>query len=181
MERAPPLDGRLEVVSRQGSDIAPIDVADEADRLRLRSYIWADQALRLSRLDAAIELAADVPFSLEKADAAQFVKQRLGARRPGSVFVLFHSIMWQYIPETTKAEIEAALAEAGETASSSAPIAWLRMEPHRYTQSACHDEPDAVAGRRDAPPRQMRLPRPLDRVDGLTVLPPGFGRRAYLP
>jgi hypothetical protein len=125
----PPLEGDLKVVSRQGSDIAPIDVADEADRLRLRSYIWPDQALRLSRLDAAIELAADVSFSLEKADAAQFVKQRLGARRPGSVFVLFHSIMWQYMPETTKEEIEAALAEAGKTTSSSVPIAWLRMEP----------------------------------------------------
>jgi hypothetical protein len=125
----PPLEGDLKVVWRQGSDIAPIIVADEADRLRLRSYIWPDQALRLSRLDAAIELAADVPFSLEKADAALFVKQRLGARRPDSVFVLFHSIMWQYMPETTKAEIEDALAEAGKTASSSAPIAWLRMEP----------------------------------------------------
>jgi hypothetical protein len=80
-------------------------------------------------LDAAIELAADVPFSLEKADAALFVKQRLGKLRPGSVFVLFHSIMWQYMPDTTKKAIEAALSEAGRAASSGAPVAWLRMEP----------------------------------------------------
>lgn len=126
---APPLDGTLEVLSRQGSDIAPIDVANEADRLRLRSYIWPDQTLRLSRLDAAIELTAEVPFSVEKADAALFVKQKLGTRDPGSVFVLFHSIMWQYMPETTKKEIETALAEAGRAASSATPIAWLRMEP----------------------------------------------------
>jgi hypothetical protein len=126
---APQLDGTIEVLFRQGSDIAPINVADEADRLRLRSYIWADQTQRLLRLDAAIELAADVPFSLEKADAALFVKQRLGKLRPGSVFVLFHSIMWQYMPETTKKAIEAALSEAGRAASSGAPVAWLRMEP----------------------------------------------------
>lgn len=126
---APPLDGSLEVLSRQGSDIAPIIVADEVDRLRLRSYVWPDQTQRLSRLDAAIELAAEEPVSLEKADAARFVKQRLGEQRPGSAFVLFHSIMWQYMPETTKQEIEAALSEAGRAASSAAPVAWLRMEP----------------------------------------------------
>jgi hypothetical protein len=125
----PPLDGKLKIVSRQGNDIAPIDVGNMTERLRLRSYIWADQAVRLSRLDAAIELAADTPFSLEKSDAALFVKHRLNERPAGAVFVLFHSIMWQYIPQATKAEIEAVLTNASSGALPAAPLAWLRMEP----------------------------------------------------
>jgi hypothetical protein len=126
---APPFGDNLEIMSRQGSDIAPIDVHNMADRLRLRSYIWADQAARLSRLDAAIELAAEVGFLLEKEDAVLFVKRKLAEREPGSAFVLSHSIMWQYIPEISKAEIEAVLRSAGDRATSVTPIAWLRMEP----------------------------------------------------
>ncbi len=55
---APPLGDKIEIASRRGNDIAPIDVDNMADRLRLRSYIWADQPARLSRLDAAIELSS---------------------------------------------------------------------------------------------------------------------------
>ncbi len=124
-----PLDGPLKVASRNGSDIAPVDIAVDADRLRLRSYIWADQTARLERLDAAISVAATTPFSLEKADAADFVKDRLASRPAGAAFVLFHSIMWQYMPEATKVSIGAELASAGRAATLGAPIAWLRMEP----------------------------------------------------
>ncbi|RJG43415.1 DUF2332 family protein [Mesorhizobium sp. DCY119] len=124
-----PLDGALKVVSRNGSDIAPVDIGIDADRLRLRSYIWADQTARLERIDAAISVAGTTPFSLEKADAADFVKARLAARRSEETFVLFHSIMWQYMPDATKAAIVAELAAAGNAATPHAPIAWLRMEP----------------------------------------------------
>jgi hypothetical protein len=125
----PFLDGSVEVLSRSGCDIQPIDVSNDADRLRLRSFVWADQDVRLARLDAAIALAASVPFALEKSDAVEFVARSLARRQPGSVFVLYHSIMWQYMPQASKAAIEAALVEAGNAASPDSPVAWLRMEP----------------------------------------------------
>jgi hypothetical protein len=125
----PSLDGSVEVLSRNGCDIQPVDVGKDADRLRLRSFVWADQDARLARLDAAIALAAAVPFSLERLDAVAFVARGLAGRQPGSAFVLFHSIMWQYMPEASKSAIEAALAEAGNAASADSPVAWLRMEP----------------------------------------------------
>ncbi len=125
----PSLDGRVEIVARRGCDIAPVDVTNETDRLRLRSYVWADQTARLSRLDAAIDLAAKVPFELERSDAAEFVSRRFAERQAGSVFVLFHSIMWQYMPQTKKVAIEAAVAKAGSAAGANSPVAWLRMEP----------------------------------------------------
>ncbi|MDH6231425.1 hypothetical protein M2281_001997 [Mesorhizobium soli] len=127
--KLPPLDGELGVLSRHGCDVAPVDIGKAADRLRLRSYIWADQAQRLERLDAAIGLASSTAFTLEKADAADFVRAKLATRQPGSVFVLFHSIMWQYMPQSTRDSIAGALEEAGKEASGDAPIAWLRMEP----------------------------------------------------
>jgi len=127
--KLPPLDGNLGVAGRHGCDIAPVDIGKPADRLRLRSYIWADQALRLERLDAVIGLAASVPFTLEQADAAAFVHTRLATRQSGTTFVLFHSIMWQYMPQATRADISAALEAAGNGATANAPIAWLRMEP----------------------------------------------------
>jgi hypothetical protein len=98
-------------------------------RLRLRSYIWADQAARLDRLDAAIGISSERPFTLEKADAAEFVRKRLRGRRQGEAFVLFHSTMWQYMPRASKDGVLAALAEAGREATRDAPIARLRMEP----------------------------------------------------
>jgi hypothetical protein len=125
----PPLDGALDISDRAGSDIAPVDVSDPTEVLRLRSYVWADQTARLRRLDAAIAIASQIPFSLEKADAAAFVRNRLRARRPGEAFVLFHSIMWQYMPRSSKEGVRAALEEAGAHATSDAPIARLRMEP----------------------------------------------------
>lgn len=125
--KTPMLDGRLDIAQRRGSDIAPIDVAKPEERLRLTSYVWADQTARLDRLAAAIGIAARQPFELEKADAADFVDQALAARRPDAVLVLFHSIMWQYLPMATRRRIEQALAAAG--ADGGGPIAWLRMEP----------------------------------------------------
>jgi hypothetical protein len=126
---APSLRGSVEILSRSGCDIAPIDVKKDGDRLRLRSFVWADQDARLARLDAAIALAASVPFVLERSNAVEFVARKLGHRHPGSVFVLFHSIMWQYMPQASKSAIEAALAEAGGAATADSPVAWLRMEP----------------------------------------------------
>ncbi len=122
----PPLQGTLSIVARRGSDIAPIDVAQAEERLRLTSYVWADQRARLERLAAAIEIAGQYPFELEEADAAPFVEAAIAARRPDSVFVLFHSIMWQYLPLVTRARIERALAAAGQ--NQKMPLAWLRME-----------------------------------------------------
>jgi hypothetical protein len=85
--------------------------------------------MRLERLNAALSLAAMQPFSLTKVDAAAFVRRSLASRQCGAAYVLFHSIMWQYLPDDTKASIAADLPNAGEAATADAPIAWLRMEP----------------------------------------------------
>lgn len=123
--KAPP----FEVAARAGCDVAPVDPADPSAALRLRAYCWPDQAERRARLDAALALAASDGVKVARADAADWVAERIPARPSGAVGVLTHSIMWRYLPAATQRRIEATMAEEGRRATADRPLAWLRMEP----------------------------------------------------
>ena len=125
----PPVAEPLRVAERRGCDIAPIDLEDPAQRLRLRSYVWADQTERLRRLDGAMTLARAAGTRVERADAADWVEARTRERAEGRVTVLYHSIMWQYLPPATRAAVTKTMKRAGERADAAAPLAWLRFEP----------------------------------------------------
>ena len=118
----------VSVVERSGCDQSPVDVSDDETSLRLQAYVWPDQRVRLARLRGAIAVARAVPAPLDKADAAAWVAERF-APRAGTASVLFHSVMWQYMPDTTQAAVRAAIEDAGAVASPDSPVAWLRMEP----------------------------------------------------
>jgi hypothetical protein len=126
----PPLDAALEIASRAGSDLTPIDAADTAAHDGLLAYIWPDQPDRLQRTAAAMAHAAAHPVALERADAADWSEARLAAPpRHGVTRVLMHSIAWQYFSEATQGRVDAAMARAGADATREAPLAWLRFEP----------------------------------------------------
>jgi hypothetical protein len=124
----PNLGGSLAIASRVGCDLAPLDVSSKADRLRLRAFLWADQPERMKRLDAALAMAQNGASNLVKEDAEAFVKSRLAARKPGQCFVLFHSVVWQYLPEEKKAVIDELVKQAGAFATPDMPLAWLSLE-----------------------------------------------------
>lgn len=125
----PPLDAPLSVAEWRGCDRAPIDVDDAAQRLRLRSYVWPDQPERLARLDGAVALALADGRRVERADAAAWLRGRLAEPAEGCVTVLYHSVVWQYLPDETRRDIVASLEAAGAAATAAAPLAWLRFEP----------------------------------------------------
>jgi hypothetical protein len=125
---SPPIDVPIRVVGRFACDIAPIDLEDPAQRLRLKAYVWPDQVERLSRLENAIDLARAHGPKVERANAADWIAARLREPAAGSVTVLYHSIMWQYLPSETQASIGASLNAAGGNATNAAPLAWLRFE-----------------------------------------------------
>jgi hypothetical protein len=118
------------VAERVGCDRDPPDVGRDDDRLRLLSYIWADQTARLARAAAAIELARAAGIRVARGDAADWLDGRLAAARPGRAHVVCHSVLWSYLPVPTRERIEAALAAAGARATTTAPLAWLRLEGH---------------------------------------------------
>ena len=131
-----PTDVPLSVVERGGCDVHPVDVTTEDGRLTLTSYVWPDMTARHSRLAGAIELARVRPVPVEQADAASYV-DRL-AVVPGTMTVLWHSVMWQYVPREEQERISARLSELGATATDDAPLVHLFAEPTRRTPEDEH-------------------------------------------
>lgn len=117
------------VVERRGCDLAPLDPANDEDRLTLRACVWADQPARFALLDAALALAASDEVAVERAGAAEWLEAQLAEPRPGAATVVYQSLVWQYLPHGERARVADVLAAAGARASALAPLAWLRMEP----------------------------------------------------
>jgi hypothetical protein len=130
----PPPSAPVEIVAIAGCDQAPIDLTDPAQALRLKSYVWPDNQYRLERLDRIIALAREKPPVLARADAAAWVEQRLAEpQMAGVTRVFYHSIVWQYIAEGSRARIEAAMMAAGAQATQERPLAWIMLETNRQT------------------------------------------------
>lgn len=125
----PDLDTDVHVVARRGCDAAPVDPLTPEGRLTLLSYIWADQMERIALLDAAIKVAAEVPATVDRADAPAWLEERLGGEDPGIARVVYHSIVLQYLGDERRRRLEEVIAAAGDRATQSSPLAWLRMEP----------------------------------------------------
>nr|WP_293290796.1 DUF2332 family protein [Oricola sp.] len=119
-----------------GCDIAPIPIATEDDRLRLQSYVWADQPTRLMRLAGALSMAVNHPPNVAKAKAGDWLDERLRDERAGHLHIVFHTIMWQYLSSEEQAHAQWLIESAGRRATAAAPLAWLRFEPDGQPKSA---------------------------------------------
>lgn len=131
----PPI-AEIEVRQRLGCDLNPLDPTSADDRLRLMSYVWADQRDRMERLTAALAIAAPAPPTVERADALSWLPRVLARPTEGAVRVIYHSVAWQYLPPDDQAEGEAIITEAGSRATPEAPLARLAMEADDKTDGA---------------------------------------------
>ena len=125
----PPLNRSAEVIERKGCDLAPIDPTSEDGALSLRSFIWADQLGRLTRLDGAIELAKQMPVTVERVDAATFLERELAAPRRDIATVVYHSVFLQYLTDEMQSRVVAIIGGAVSKATPDAPVYHLSMEP----------------------------------------------------
>jgi hypothetical protein len=125
---APVLPDCITVASHAACDLSPIDLQQDGAALRLMSYVWPDQHERLARLRAAIALAQQLQVHVESADALTWAHGVLATQRPGSVTVLYHSVMWQYLPEPTRNGLRGLIEASGTHATRQAPLAWLSFE-----------------------------------------------------
>ena len=122
----------IEIAGLKGCDVAPVDLTDPAQALRLKAYIWPEQTERFARLEAAIAAAHERKPDLVRANAADFIEAEL--KKPqaaGTTRVLMHSIVWQYVPEDQQIRVTTAMEEAGAEATADRPLAWIALEANR--------------------------------------------------
>ena len=128
----PPPDRQIEFASLRGCDVAPVDLTDPAQALRLKAYIWPEHHVRFARMDAAITAAFTCKPDIVGMNAAEFVELALAApQAEGTTRVLMHSIVWQYVSADQQARVSAAMAEAGAKATAERPLAWIALEANR--------------------------------------------------
>ncbi len=129
VEGKPPGWRELEIASRAACDQNPLNPDNPDDRLRLRAYVWADQTARMDRLNAALDLARQTGLKPERADAAEWVRRKLGGELPVGTSVVYHSVFFQYPPLTVRQAIRDGIEEAGARTTATRRMAWVRFEP----------------------------------------------------
>ena len=133
-EGPPPPDRQFEIVSLKGCDVAPVDLTDPAQALRLKAFIWPEHHIRFARMDAAIVAATAQAPDLVKMNAADFVEAELAKpQAEGTTRVVMHSIVWQYVPTDQQDRVTAAIKTAGARATAGRALAWIAVEANRNT------------------------------------------------
>ncbi|GII04949.1 hypothetical protein Pta02_69570 [Planobispora takensis] len=127
----------LTVLERRGCDPTPLDPLSPEGQLILRAYVWPDQSHRAARLDGALRLAAQVPAEIGALGAADFLS---GVElEPGTLTVVWHSIMSQYVPAGEWARVEGELERLTADSTPDAGFAHISFEPrgvgeqHRFS------------------------------------------------
>ena len=125
------------VVERVGSDLHPVDPSTTEGRLVLTAYVWPDQRSRLERLRAALHLASEHPPEVRRQEARPFVERLELAE--GTTTVLWHSVMWQYLPAADQEAVTQRLDERGAEATTTRRLVHLRAEPSRRVEGGDHE------------------------------------------
>jgi hypothetical protein len=125
------------VAERLGSDVMPLDARSTEGRLALTAYIWPDQVARFERLRGALRLASETPYDVRRQAAGDFVEEM--SLLPGTTTVLWHSVMWQYLPRGEQDRILGRLEQLGSTADEDTPLVHLYAEPMRRTPGSAHE------------------------------------------
>jgi hypothetical protein len=84
--------------------------------------VWPEPQERFVRIHHAIEIARRTPVDIDEADAATWVPHELSERSEGTVLVIMHSVVWQYLELETAAAITEAMLEAGAKARPDSPL-----------------------------------------------------------
>ncbi len=103
----------VEVVSRRGCDVAPVDTATEEGAAYLTSFVWPWMLERHGRLRAALAEARRHPVVVDRARAAEWVRAQLADPAPDDVLtVVWHSVTRMYWPAEETRAVEQAVAQA---------------------------------------------------------------------
>ncbi|WP_291084004.1 DUF2332 domain-containing protein [Dietzia sp. UBA5065] len=126
-----------EVVHRGGVDLSPIDPADAESRAWLRSLIWpGQQAERVPRLDAALDIAAADPPRILAGDLVERVSDAVAACPQGSTPVVFHTAVLGYLEPPARAEFVRRVARLG--------CVWISVEGVTLLPDVAEQVPESI-------------------------------------
>jgi hypothetical protein len=104
----------LEILSRTGLDLNPIDPGSADDRLWLESLVWPEHHERRERLKRALDVATRTPIEFVSGDILDVLPGVLeGIPTDAAVVVMNSFVLNQFSPEQ-KEELDLLLATAGE-------------------------------------------------------------------
>ncbi|MCR9156827.1 MAG: DUF2332 family protein [Rhodobacteraceae bacterium] len=128
-----PINAPFTVTERRGVDLNPLNPHNPDHTLRLRAYLWADQAHRVALTDAAIRVN---DAHVDQSDAVDWLEGRLTDAPHGRMHLIYHTVAWQYFPAERQATGTTLIEAAGARATPETPLAWLRMEADGQAKGA---------------------------------------------
>lgn len=124
------LHANLKVVERRGCDLSPINLSSPTGRLRLLSFVWADQKDRMTRARCAINVAANLPVRIDAEDFSTWLPREVEPRRE-SVTVILHTVFEEHLSASARSTLRHEISAIAKRATASAPLAHVRMEQGR--------------------------------------------------
>lgn len=121
------------VRGRIGIDRSPIDVTSEEGARLLRSFVWAGQEERLSRLSQAIEAVRADPPELVRGDFVEELPHVLAQQPDDGLTVVFQTAVLGYVGEEGRTKVREALHEFGRER----PLAFVSTGKPRAPEESC--------------------------------------------
>jgi hypothetical protein len=131
---APVTPRQIEILSRTGLDLDPVDPADEGDRRWLEALIWPEHRERRERLRAALEVAQTVDVELIAGDALELLGPAIHGLPGEEPVVVMHSFVLNQLHPSARETLGVILAECR-----------TRRPVHRISMEALEpDDPTAA-------------------------------------
>jgi hypothetical protein len=128
LEGVPPFETAMQIASRRGCDIDPIDPTTDQGRTSLLAFIFPDQLPRYELLSEAIEVARGFPAAVDREGIDSWIARELTDPPAGEATVVFHSLVWIYLSDEVRSATSTILEAAAAGASAERPLSWLRYE-----------------------------------------------------
>lgn len=128
-----PVPKEVEIVSRTGLDLNPVDVNDPDDRLWLEALVWPEHAERRRRLDSALEMLSSEDVEMVTGSALDTLGPVLDRLPAADPVVVMHSFMLHQFTSEERSEFEDIVASE----RSRRPIARVFLE-HMQREAAWH-------------------------------------------
>ncbi|MCJ2187581.1 DUF2332 domain-containing protein [Novosphingobium beihaiensis] len=128
----PPPQADVRIAAARGADLRPMRLDDPHTRERLMSYVWPGDEVRSECLHRAMLLARDSAPPVDRANAVSWLAERLAQpQAAGTVRVVQHSMVLQYLPEDELAATRETIWAAGRRATPERPLARMGLEWNR--------------------------------------------------